>query len=217
MDHQADLRTQRPNDLRHHIDDTRDGLTEKLEALEQKVRETVADARSAVTDTVAGVKQSAHGSMQALKGAVRDGVESVKYELNPGRQVRRHPWTMLAGSMAAGYMMGRLLPQAPRVRRAATANRAETVPRLLAEGWIGAAEPRMPEAGVLSKLTEALAPEIQQLKGLALLALLDLTRKTIKQSIGPALGPELAGVIDRVTSKLGDAFEAPRLPSTRHP
>jgi DNA-binding phage protein len=63
---------------------------------------------------------------------------------------------------------------------------------------------------LFSKLKATLAPELQQLKGLALVALLGLTRDTLKRSIGPGLSPELAGVIDRVTSKLGHEFEVPR-------
>jgi hypothetical protein len=53
-------------------------LTDKLEALEQKVMATVADARSAVTDTVETVKQSVDRTVQAVTGTVHDTVDSVK-------------------------------------------------------------------------------------------------------------------------------------------
>ena len=48
MDQEPDLSEQLPREIRHQIEETRSELTEKLEALEQKVMNTVADATSAV-------------------------------------------------------------------------------------------------------------------------------------------------------------------------
>jgi ElaB/YqjD/DUF883 family membrane-anchored ribosome-binding protein len=215
MDQQSDFRPQRPDEIRQHIDDTRDNLTEKLEALEQKVKNTLADARGAVTDTATGVMQSLDCRLQAFKVSVHDGVASVKHALDPGRQVRRHPWTMLAGSMTAGYVMGRLLSEPHPVRRKMIASSAEPLPPA-PKGRILAAEPGVPEASLLSELKATLAPEVRQLEALALGALLGMARDAIKRSIGPSLSLDLAGVIDRVTSKLGHAFEGPRHFDTGH-
>jgi hypothetical protein len=87
MDQESDLSEQRPAEIRHHIDETRSDLTDKLEALEQKVKGTASDAKSAIVDTVETVKHSVEDTVQAVKGTVHDTVESVKHALDLGRQV----------------------------------------------------------------------------------------------------------------------------------
>ena len=96
------------------MEETRSDLTDKLEALEQKVMGTVADARSAVTDTVETVKQSVDRTVQAVTGTVHDTVDSVKNALDLERHVQRHSWAMLACSLAAGFALGRLLSRRQR-------------------------------------------------------------------------------------------------------
>jgi ElaB/YqjD/DUF883 family membrane-anchored ribosome-binding protein len=218
MDKEPDLGTQRPEEIRHHIDETRCELTEKLEALEQKVKDTFADAKSAVVDTAETVKHSVDSTMQAVKGTVHDTVDSVKDALDLGRQVQRHPWTMLAGSVAAGYVLSRLMFQQPSVNGAVTRSSVEASPpqpvgrRLPDFNSMGivsppnsaaVAEPRMPNQSWFSEVTEKFAPEMQKVKGLGIGALMALARDAIKQSVEPPLGLELERVIDRVTTKLG--------------
>lgn len=194
-------------------------MTEKLEALEQKVKDTFADAKSAVVETVETVKQSVDSTVQAAKDTVHDTVDSVKDALDLRRQVQRHPWAMLAGSVAAGYVLGRLVSQQGSVNGAVTRSSVEASPpqlearrRLLDFHPAGTgsaplpppiAEPRMPEPSLFRSFTEKFAPEIQKLKALAIGTLMALARDTIKRSVAPPLGLELERVIDRVTTKLG--------------
>jgi ElaB/YqjD/DUF883 family membrane-anchored ribosome-binding protein len=208
MDQEQDLSEQRPEAIRQQIDETRSDLTDKLEAVEQKVMDTVADARSGVVDTV-----------EAVKGAVHDTVDSVKHALDVGRHVRRHPWGMLAGSLAAGYVLGGLVVQRHPVSRAWTRRSAEAFPPQPAAGrplqdFYPArtiappapprlAAPRTRARSWLSELTETFAPEIQQLKGLVIGTLMALVRDRIKQSVAPRFAPELERVVDSVTTKLG--------------
>src|SRR5262249_60811224 len=91
----------KPEVIRQQMQETRTALTEKLEALEHQVVETVQGARSAVTDTV-----------ESVRGAVHDTVCTVKETFDLNRQVERHPWAMVGGSFALGYVSGRLLKQA---------------------------------------------------------------------------------------------------------
>src|SRR5262249_38838293 len=86
-----------PEVIRQQMEETRAALSEKLETLEQQVVGTVKDARAAVTDTV-----------ETVKGAVHDTVETVKETFDVSRQVERHPWAMLGGSIALGFLGGRL-------------------------------------------------------------------------------------------------------------
>src|SRR4029077_13307737 len=75
-----------------------------------------------------------------------------------------------------------------------------------------AEKPRVPDRGLLGELTDKFAPEIQQLKALAIGSAMALARDMIKQSVAPPLGQELAGVMDRVTTKLGGMPLSRRVP-----
>ena len=128
---------------------------------------------------------------------------------------------MLAGSVAAGYVLSRLAPRRQSVNRAMTRSSEERFPpysgngeRLLDSNGSGSAaslapasvaKPSVPDRGLFSELTEKFAPEIQQLKALAIGSAMGLARDIIKQSVAPPLGQELAGVMDRLTTKLGGA------------
>jgi len=206
MDQEPDLNSLRPDELRQQIDATRDDLTTKVEALEQRVMDTVDEARTAVLDTVA-----------AVKGTVRDTVDSFKQAIDLRHQVRNHPWAALGGAVAAGYVLARLLSQrAP--ERTLPGQRAPeylpSQPRLqpLATHPLdnGAAPPAAPGAklkphrpSLLRELAEKFAPEIEQLKAIAIGSLMAVARESINQSIAPPLGPELAKIVDSITPKLG--------------
>jgi hypothetical protein len=60
-----------------------------------------------------------------------------------GRPVQQHPWTMLAGSLAAGYMLGRLASERHPASRGAEQISAEPLPNLEAESRL----PDLPPAG----------------------------------------------------------------------
>jgi ElaB/YqjD/DUF883 family membrane-anchored ribosome-binding protein len=211
MDQESDLSEQRPEEIRDQIEETRSDLTEKLEALEHKVMDTVAEARGAVADTVATVKQSVDSTVQAVQDTVHDTVDSMKHALDLGRQVDRHPWAMLGGSLVAGYVLGCLLRQRQSVSPAIVQRSLEAFPQRPeaprpSPGFQAARsdpEPRVPEPSLLSEFTEQFAPEMQKLKRLAIGTLMALARDRIKQSVAPALASELGQVMDRVTSKLG--------------
>jgi hypothetical protein len=218
MHQEPDLSAQRPEEIRRQLEQTRADLTEKLEKLKQRVKEEVGHARSAVVDTVGTVRQSVADTVQAVKGSLHDTVDSVKHALDLGRQVERHPWSMLAGSVAAGYVLARLAPRRLPVTRAVIRSAAERLSpnskngRLLNFHGAGtvasptpapAVKPRVRDRSLFGELTERFAPEMQQLKGLAIGSAMALAGGIIKQSVAPPLGPQLAAVMDRLTTKLG--------------
>src|SRR5262245_41682541 len=90
--------------LRREMEDTRSALTEKLETLEQKVTSTV----EGVSDTVPPVTGAVHETITPLKDSGQETVEAVKDTFDLPRQVERRPWTMVGGSVLAGFVLGRL-------------------------------------------------------------------------------------------------------------
>jgi len=125
------------------MEETRAAMQNKLETLEGQVRQTVLEATETVaqvTETVTSVKDSVEKTVEAITGSVAsveqtvanvtDTVEStvasvtgsvestvanVKETLNLSNQVRAHPWAMVAGAAAVGFVAGKMLDRyAPR-------------------------------------------------------------------------------------------------------
>jgi ElaB/YqjD/DUF883 family membrane-anchored ribosome-binding protein len=204
MAQEPDLTRQGPEEIREKIDATRSDLSDKLEALEHKVRETVSDAKGAVSDTVESVKQTVDSTVCAVKESVHDAFDTVKDSLDVSRQVDRHPWAMLAGSIAAGFVTGRLLDKQTTGNVAMNLTMAYTPKGTGHHGdAAGTAWQADTRPGLLSELGDKFGSELGQLKGLAIGALMSLAREFVKDSVSPALAPELERVIDDVTSKLG--------------
>jgi len=92
-DNQQDLTADTPPD----IEDTRAVMTDGLEVLEGRVRETVEDMRAAVADIVENVKDT-----------VDTTVETVRHTFDVHHHVEQHPWLMLGGVTMVGYLLGSL-------------------------------------------------------------------------------------------------------------
>jgi ElaB/YqjD/DUF883 family membrane-anchored ribosome-binding protein len=200
-----------PEVIRQQMQETRTSLTEKLETLEQQVVGTVQSAKTAVTETVENVK-----------GAVQETVQSVKNTVDLPLQVRRHPWAMVGGSLAAGCLAGYLLtePRRPPSFHALSAASHSDVPWPHPHpngGTRGrhAAEPsamrepsheaQAPSSGPswLGELKHTFRNEIQQVEGLALATLLGALRDVVTRNVPEKIAPQVSEIIDNVTAKLG--------------
>jgi ElaB/YqjD/DUF883 family membrane-anchored ribosome-binding protein len=196
MDNEADH-------IRQQMNETRAALTEKLETLENQVIGTVQEATTAVSETVASVKDAVQDTVGTVKESVQETVHTVKETLSLQRQVERHPWAMVAGSVAVGFLGGMLLrerrAQRPQVRE------RRTPPRLYQseEARNAAPEERAEQAGWLSHLGEQFAPEIQKLKATAIGATVAFLRDLVTPSLPPSVSGRVREVMDGVASKLG--------------
>jgi ElaB/YqjD/DUF883 family membrane-anchored ribosome-binding protein len=93
---------------RADMDDTRAALSEKLGTLEQRMVDTVHGAADAVVQTVDNVK-----------AAVHDTVENVKHTFDVRQLVDRHPWAMVGGAIAVGFVASYLLVRRGTAQRVA--------------------------------------------------------------------------------------------------
>lgn len=190
-----------PEVIRQQMEDTRSSLTEKLQALEEKVTTTVQDAASSVTETVETVKES-----------VQSSVDTVKDTFNLSLQVERHPLGMVGGSMALGFLSGWFLGRDSGFAfPAATGSPATGTERPDGNGAtsfmgerIGAREPARAEGpSWIGQIMTAFAPEINKVKGMAIGALAAAVRDMLTQSAPEPLKDKLAEVINNMTAKLG--------------
>jgi ElaB/YqjD/DUF883 family membrane-anchored ribosome-binding protein len=224
----AELAKQDPEVIRSQIEETRSSLTEKLETLEQEVKETVVEARTAVTETVETVKETVENTVEAVKETVQGTVETVKHTFDLPGHVDRHPWAMVGGSLLAGFVVGGFLPR-PRIgwsgptRDRGRESFLRSAPGAEAEGfrepsrpaesvsWPEAA-PKSSERSLLGSLNDTFGSEITKLKGLAIGAALGLVRDAVVPSLPPTLTPRVREVIDSITTKLGgEVIQGPLL------
>ena len=198
--------------IKHQMLETRASLAEKLETLEQQVVGTVQNATTAVTDTVDSVKDAVQQTMEMARTSVRDTVEAVKDTFDLSLQVQRHPWLMMAGSVALGYAGGRLLDRAGQRGRTMAAPSLSTLAEpseVKRDGGLhrghaaAAATTSTSREGLLGDLGHKFESEIHKLKGLALGTMLGAVRDVVASSAPPQIGPQLAEIIDSATVKLG--------------
>ncbi|HTK73944.1 MAG TPA: hypothetical protein VL371_01735 [Gemmataceae bacterium] len=213
---------QTPEVIRQQMQVTRASLTDKLEALENKVVGTVEGATSAVTDTVNCVKDAVQDTVQSVKGSLHETVDTVKESVNIAHHVERHPWLMFGASVATGYIGGALLFNAAPSRRSARGVRhpgewgagparlggAASAETFVAHEGNGhhresyRAEAK-PDQTFLSGLTEKFGPEIDKLKSMAIGTLFGFGRELLARSVPGPISSQLTNLVDDVTRKLG--------------
>lgn len=203
-----------PEVIRQQMEDTRTALSEKLETLEHQMVQTVQGATTAVTDTVETVKEAVQETVETVKGGVQQTVESVKNTFDLPLQVERHPWGMLAGAVAAGYLTGWLVErQTGAEGRLGSLHYPE--PTTLAtetNGGVRGSRPFEQASGPnwLSQLSEMFGSEIGKVKGLAIATLFGLLRDRLAAAVPEHFKDEVVNMVDRLTTKLGgEPIEGP--------
>jgi len=215
MADQQQVTPEDPEVIRRQMEQTRSSLAEKLEELEQKVTGTVEEATSAVSDTVQEAKEAVSETIDTVKETVESTVDSVRETLDLSCQVQRHPWAMVGGSVALGFLGGLLLGPAHARRQAAADFLAGPEPeaepvRAASHGWSPPRpepetdhEPAREERGWLDWLQSTFGSEINKLKGMAIGTLAGVVRDMVAEAVPENLKPMLTDVINNVTTKLG--------------
>lgn len=205
-----------PELIRDQMQETRTALSEKLEALEHQVTNTVQSATSSVVETVQSVKSAVSDTVDAVKGSVEGTVSSVKETVagafDLSAHFERHPWVTLLGSVAVGYVGGRLLHRGesrevhePRMSVAPPSRFAEMAEPAYTPQTNGGSRKAEPSAaqGMLSGLMDIAGGELDKLKAVGLSALTGVVRDLLKQSVSGEIGSRLGDWVDGVTRKMG--------------
>ena len=127
MDQRTDDIQQTIEETRHDIEETRASMNEKLELLEERVRDTLEETRTAVGDivenvkgtveeTVGAVKETVDGAkstvediVENVKETMDDTVTKVKRSFDLHYQVEQNPWLMVGGAVVVGSILGSLM------------------------------------------------------------------------------------------------------------
>jgi hypothetical protein len=199
MDNETDV-------TREQMDETRASLSEQLETLGQRAVDTAQGAADVVALTVDNVRD-----------AVNETVENVKDTFDLPRQLTRHPWVMLGGSIALGCLGGYLLsrrgapqPSANGRTQPARPDRPGSTekqnglvkdPRFQVE--TSGTKPVQDVASAALDEGWRFGAEINKVKGLAIGTVLGVVRDMITQSAFQSMKAGLEDVIDGLTVKLG--------------
>jgi len=215
-----------PELIRDQMQETRTALTEKIEALEQKVANTVQSTTSAVQETVDTVKDTVQATVDTVSHTVDKTVETVKDTFDIPGHVQRHPWAMVFGSLAAGFVLGRLIPSGrEKPNQGETSSTTgqswpEAIKQSSRERDDGAhadrqEEKKGPHEGIASSLLNALGGEVDKLKALGISAVFGVVRDLMTQSVPGELGSRLKEWVNGLTEKMGaKPFTEPILPRT---
>jgi ElaB/YqjD/DUF883 family membrane-anchored ribosome-binding protein len=189
MDNEAEV-------IRHQMEETRTNLTEKLEALEEKVVRTVEGTTETVAETVNSVKEAVQGTVEAVSTTVDKTVETVKETFDVRRQMENHPWLIFGGSVAVGFLGGKLLGSSRR-----PSARSSSVP-----SWARSAQEPAPSSsgpGWLQSVGAELKPALNKLKGLAIGGIAGMLSQSLIPAVPEPMRAQVGEVLENITTALG--------------
>jgi ElaB/YqjD/DUF883 family membrane-anchored ribosome-binding protein len=177
------------------IDQTRSDLAQKVEQLEEKVRDTVLSATENVNDTI-----------ESVTSTVQQTVHSVQQTFDVNYQMQQRPWLLIGGAVVVGFVVGAAVSRQRsgmgwgRSGRPADFSPSAESPQAPAERFAPQPESRGPS--LVSNLLTQFGPEINKVKEVAIGYLVGMARDAIKDAL-PALGSQIEEVMNSATTKLG--------------
>jgi len=198
--------------IESQMEETRNRLAEKVEALEKQVAATVQDTTRTVTETVSAVTEAVQETVGSVTETVQKTVQTVKETFDFRKQVEQRPWLVVGGAAAVGYLLGSLLTP----RSSAHPDREDSwtaeedhhehaqvhpEPAQHEETCMGhpCAEQSHQGPGFLSGFGEVL----NQLKGLAIGATTGVFGEVLRSALPESFQGEVSNVLERVTTALG--------------
>jgi len=205
---------EQPEVILQRMEETRTSLSEKLDELEQKVVGVMGGATEAVTDTV----ESVQASVESVKGAMEDTVQAVRSAFDIRGHFEHNPWMAFGGAVLVGFLGGRLigagaravrssLPHGPGLTGAHTPTATAAPPPPTYHPATSEPTPAASKGSgksFLDSLLEGpLGEAADQMKGLAVGALMGLFRDLAADNLPESIGKSISETVDELTTKLG--------------
>jgi uncharacterized protein YoxC len=207
--------------IREQMQETRSQLSEKLETLENKVTDTVQSTSNSVSETVAAVKETVDSVTDSVQGAMH----SVGDALDLGLQTDRHPWIVMGGSVALGFLAVRLLQSATKKSNGKPRRTKPRPAQPFLRTRVGernghkavetpAVETGHEEASGTNK-PSWFKEELSRLKGVAIGALMGVVRDMVFRNLSDGIRQPVVEEMERINRSLGgDPIRRPQTNET---
>jgi len=195
--------------IKHQMEETRTALTEKLEAVEELVASTVKETTQAVSDTVSTVTDTVESTVNTVAASVENVTESVKSAFDLRGYVDEHPWLVLGGGVAVGYLLGSLLPSGGissggKSWDGSSASYApSSSPTHSPAATSYTSSQQASTGGGISSFLHGLQPVIDKLKGLALGTAASVVGEMVVKNLPDNIKSEVTSLIDDTTRRMG--------------
>jgi len=193
------------------MEHTRTSMTEKLEALETHVSEKVkpvTDAVERVSEAAATMVENVKETVHEVTSKVEETAKAVSSAFDIRQQTARNPWLIFGIAVTTGCLTGSLLGRRS-PRRSHGSQSAAGTRQKQAKGTNGAAHAaetatKLRSNGNSSQPKENwFGEQLEQLKGLAVGALMSYVRDLAKVGIPGALGSRIAEEVEKMTTRMG--------------
>lgn len=212
-------------------------MTENTEAIKQDIEST----RDAMAEKMGAIESKIKGTVEQVKDSVEGTVEQVKQAFDFKQQVAERPWTMLGGSLIAGYVLGSLgggessasdsssyrktyqydykpgQPQQYYSTEASSSSNAPAQTSNYAQNYSSQGA-KSSSSGMLGGLADQFGDEFEVIKGAAITTLTNLLRDVVSQNL-----PQFSQQYERMRSdqnldqKLQDRVAPSSSPSSSTP
>jgi ElaB/YqjD/DUF883 family membrane-anchored ribosome-binding protein len=229
MDQSTEMSEHEMSMIRNQMDETRSSLTDKLEQLERQVTDTVQGAadtvenmKHAVEDTVSTVKSTVEETVSTVKTSLNDTMHAVGEAFSLSHHVEQHPWAMMAGATAVGFVGGYLLLNKSDDRRAEERfrhlaasqgrppesfnydSRAGFVPQEPVRREATRESTReMRSSAHSNAFMDWLKPATTQIQGLVVGAALGLVKEMVARNVPQPMTSQVNELFDGLTTSLG--------------
>ena len=181
-------------------------VKDSVQGTVDSVQGAVDSVKDSVEGTVESVRESFQNASDSVKDTFHSAAEGFKDTFDLPKQMDRHPWLMLGGAVAVGFVAGKLLDRAPQVSRHvghAAYGVAEHAASTIGTTAAAVGSAASAAGSMLDSLETMFGPEINKVKELALGALLGIIRDMAVKAAPETLAPQVGEIIDGFTSKLG--------------
>ena len=181
---------QSPEVIELQMSDTRESLTQKINALETHVVDTLHNATSTVSDLLDSAKTVVPDTVADMKEAVS---EQVNTTFNVTQHTKDKPWAMVGGSAALGFIVGMwLFRRGGQAMAQPSRSRTQADPFPAAAPKPAASAPSAPSAPIrlpgwldqiVDKLASKVSEEVRKLGEVALDTVSTSIQHTLEHSV----------------------------------
>jgi len=200
--HSAHEAVQATQDVVQTVKETVEGAAQSVKGTVDSVKDTMENVTGSVGGAVEGVKESFAGAAESVKETFSNAAETVRETFDLPKQVDRHPWLMMGGAVAVGFVAGKLLDYGPEAMEAVQGV-AETGGHYAQSAVSTAGATAAAAGGWMAALEKMFGPEMGKVKEMAIGALGSIIRDAVVQSAPEPMARQVRELIEGFTSKLG--------------